>query len=158
MIICGAAEELGEALKKFVEKEEKTSIADAFNKSLTATQAAAMVDLTQQEDAEAQAAAGADDGLHNVPQTAEAMALHVSDTVSKAAKKLQADARVKYADGASQAAARLQEEAGAEAEAELEAEKAGAHRVCLPSPTPPGLSFDSGIAPCDQHDWRPARD
>lgn len=115
-----------------MEKEEKTSIAEAFNKSLSATQAAAMVDLTQREEAEtqAEAAAGGGEGLHSVPQTEQAMALHFSDTVSKAGKKLQADARVKYADGAAQAAARLQAEADADAEAEAEVDaEAGASRV-----------------------------
>jgi hypothetical protein len=88
-----AANELGEALKRFVEKDEKTSIAETFAATLTATQKAAMVELKADDIAE-------DAELNDAQlaqQTVDALQMHVIETVSKAGKQLQEQANSKYA-------------------------------------------------------------
>lgn len=86
--------EIGEALKRFVEKDERSALSDAYNKILKDTQEAALDDLGKSvalEGQEAVAAEGAAEGD-------EAAERQVIDAVHAAGQRLQAEAIAKFAE------------------------------------------------------------
>lgn len=89
---AAAVVEIGEALKRFVEKDEKTALSDAYNRILQATQEAALDDLGRAADADAGAAADA------TPEDDDAAERHVIDAVHAAGQRLQAEAIAKFSE------------------------------------------------------------
>ena len=98
--VCCVATELGEALKRFVEKDDKASIADAFNATLKATQAAAMDDLTEQAQTQMQDVENAAEGdeAPAADDDANTMRMAAIDIVSKAGKRLLKESETKFAE------------------------------------------------------------
>jgi hypothetical protein len=146
-----AAPELGDALKKFVEKDEKTSLADAYNSALKATEDAAIADLTVPE---ATAADGAAEDRE--PDAEDVEFERIVDSVSAAGKRLQAVAEAKFADGDARLRSAARDSARREEGADGEAgpasrDEAGAHHVlCVGShfrrPAPRGGRCSSHAA------------
>jgi hypothetical protein len=89
-LVC-VVPELGEALKRFVEKDEKLSLADTLNACLEATQEAALETIMKRDETESEAGKAISRNDH------EDM-LHVIDIVHAAGQTLQKEAIKKFAD------------------------------------------------------------
>lgn len=88
-----AVVEIGEALKRFVEKDEKSALSEAYNKILKDTQEAALDDLGK-------AAAGNEDepAVGDAADAEDAAERQVIDAVHAAGRRLQAEAIAKFAE------------------------------------------------------------
>jgi hypothetical protein len=96
-----AVSELGNALKSFVDKDQKDAIKNLVDKSLKDTQNEAMVDLTNGEVDTTKA--GAQSGPQVPAQLSDdVMTLRVIDSVSKAGKQRQKTADSMYGSGRAQ--------------------------------------------------------
>jgi hypothetical protein len=92
----GAAPEIGEALKRFVDKDEKTSLHDAFDNILEATQKAALEDLVEAGEVGHQAAGAGPRGAKDAPDEEEEHR-RIVDAVHAAGKRLQAEVEARLA-------------------------------------------------------------
>jgi hypothetical protein len=129
IIVSLAAPELGDALKRFVEKDERMSLADTYNVAIAATQAAAIAELTAP-------VASAADGVteDKEPDGDDVELKRVVHSVSTAGRRLQAQASAKFADGdarlrSAQNVAQREAKDGAQA-GTAQDDTAGAHWLC----------------------------
>lgn len=134
--------EIGEALKRFVEKDEKAALSEAYNKILKDTQEAALDDLGKAaggEEAEQVAAEAAEDE--------EAAERQVIDAVHAAGQRLQAEAIAKFAE----ADVRLrlaEEDAGREDPDDAGDENMAQHGACTCRVDIQACIHDSGCTAC----------